>query len=28
VPPGDYELRLLHDESYVELAKAAVTITP
>ena len=28
VPPGDYELRLLHDESYVELAKAAVTIAP
>jgi hypothetical protein len=28
VPPGDYELRLLHDESYVELAKGAVTITP
>ena len=28
LPAGDYELRLLHDESYVELAKAAVTVEP
>jgi hypothetical protein len=26
--PGEYELRLLHDESYVVLAKAPVTIAP
>ena len=24
LPPGEYELRLMHDESYVVLAKAAV----
>jgi len=28
VPPGDYELRLLHDESYVVLAKSPVTVVP
>jgi endonuclease/exonuclease/phosphatase family metal-dependent hydrolase len=28
VPPGDYELRLLHDESYVVLATAPVTVVP
>ncbi|HEU4516283.1 MAG TPA: endonuclease/exonuclease/phosphatase family protein [Steroidobacteraceae bacterium] len=28
LPPGDYELRLLHDESYVVLANAAVTVEP
>jgi endonuclease/exonuclease/phosphatase family metal-dependent hydrolase len=27
-PPGEYELRLLHDESYVVLGKAPVTIVP
>lgn len=26
LPPGDYELRLMHDESYVVLAKAPVTL--
>ena len=26
IEPGDYELRLLHDESYVVLAKTAVTL--
>jgi hypothetical protein len=27
-PPGHYELRLLHDESYVVLAKAPVELVP
>ena len=26
--PGDYELRLMHDESYVVLAKASFTQLP
>jgi hypothetical protein len=28
LPPGDYELRLMHDETYVDLARAKFTITP
>ncbi len=28
LPPGDYELRLLHDESYVVLAKAPFRVLP
>jgi hypothetical protein len=28
IVPGDYELRLLHDESYVVLAKAPITLVP
>jgi endonuclease/exonuclease/phosphatase family metal-dependent hydrolase len=28
LPPGDYELRLMHDESYVVLAKAGFTLLP
>jgi endonuclease/exonuclease/phosphatase family metal-dependent hydrolase len=28
IVPGDYELRLLHDESYVVLAKSGVTLLP
>jgi endonuclease/exonuclease/phosphatase family metal-dependent hydrolase len=27
-PPGDYELRLMHDETYVELASARIKIAP
>ena len=28
IAPGDYELRLLHDESYVVLARAGVALLP
>ncbi len=28
LPPGEYELRLMHDESYVVLAKASFTLLP
>ncbi|HWN06633.1 MAG TPA: endonuclease/exonuclease/phosphatase family protein [Steroidobacteraceae bacterium] len=28
IVPGDYEIRLLHDESYVVLAKAPITLAP
>ena len=27
-PPGDYELRLMHDETYVVLASARIKIAP
>lgn len=28
LPPGDYELRLMHDETYIDLARANFTILP
>jgi endonuclease/exonuclease/phosphatase family metal-dependent hydrolase len=28
IVPGDYEIRLLHDESYVVLARAGITLAP
>jgi endonuclease/exonuclease/phosphatase family metal-dependent hydrolase len=28
LPPGDYELRLMHDETYVDLARARFSIKP
>ena len=28
IVPGDYEIRLLHDESYVVLAKTGITLAP
>jgi hypothetical protein len=28
LPPGDYELRLMHDETYVDLARAKFTVRP